>query len=141
MKKVKRKLEAWREVILPLHSVLTWDKKWYPGVTFGTVTVIYLMLWCMDPPFLTLVSSIGIILSVMDFLVPTMITKFYPSSSWTKNEEKLFEEICKSIVIHYNWMHITCHSFYKMKESSPKMVIFTDMVNWTNSTLHKQTGR
>ncbi|XP_077300784.1 ADP-ribosylation factor-like 6 interacting protein 1 [Arctopsyche grandis] len=121
LKKIKRKLESWREVILPLHSVLTWDQKWYPGVTFGSISIIYLFLWFLDPPIITLLSTLGMMLSVMDFLVPTLITKFYPSSSWTKNEEKLFEEICKSIVYHYNWMYITFHSFYKMRETSPRV--------------------
>lgn len=122
MKKLKRKLESWREIILPLHSTLTWDKKWYPGLTFGAVSFLYLILWFLDPPFLTLCASIGVILTLMDFLVPTLVANIYTSSSWTKNKEKLYEEICKSIVIHYNWFIVTCQSFYKLRETTPKMV-------------------
>jgi hypothetical protein len=42
VKQLKRELEGWREVILPLNSVLLWEKNWYPGMLVGITTVFFL---------------------------------------------------------------------------------------------------
>ncbi|KAL3191611.1 hypothetical protein MRX96_059707 [Rhipicephalus microplus] len=40
-KKLRLKLEGWREVVLPLHSVLLWNQPYYPGCIFGAVTTVF----------------------------------------------------------------------------------------------------
>jgi hypothetical protein len=42
VKQLKRELEGWREVILPLNSILLWEKNWYPGMLVGITTVFFL---------------------------------------------------------------------------------------------------
>jgi hypothetical protein len=42
VKQLKRALEGWREVILPLNSVLLWERNWYPGMLVGMTTTFFL---------------------------------------------------------------------------------------------------
>ena len=42
MKQLKRRMECWREVILPLNSILLWERSWYPGLILGITTIIFL---------------------------------------------------------------------------------------------------
>jgi hypothetical protein len=42
VKELKRALEGWREVILPLNSLLLWKKNWYPGMLAGMTTILFL---------------------------------------------------------------------------------------------------
>lgn len=47
IKKLKRELEGWREIILHANSVLLWEKNWHPGLIAGISTVffLYVDLW------------------------------------------------------------------------------------------------
>ena len=44
MKQLKRRMECWREVILPLNSILLWERSWYPGLILGITTTIFLLV-------------------------------------------------------------------------------------------------
>ncbi|KAF4524560.1 hypothetical protein B566_EDAN002835 [Ephemera danica] len=98
VKQLKRSLEGWREVVLPLHSLLTWKEKWYPGVIFGFITMIFLFVWWLDPAVLTLVSVLAILTVLVDYLVPTLASSFCRADSWTGTKEKRLEEVCRSLV-------------------------------------------
>ena len=39
---VKRDLEGWREVLLPLNRLINWDKPFYPAIIVGVNTFIFL---------------------------------------------------------------------------------------------------
>lgn len=99
-----------------------WEKQWYPALIFGVISTIFVFFWLLDPPIFTILATTGIIVTLMDYFVPVLIKHLYTPDSWNKNKEKLFEEICKNMVLYYNWMYYTTESFYKMRESSPRMV-------------------
>ena len=42
LQEMKRDLEGWREVLLPLTSLLKWDKPFYPAVIAGAVMFFFL---------------------------------------------------------------------------------------------------
>ena len=39
---IKRDLEGWREVLLPLNRLINWDKPFYPAIIVGVTTFIFL---------------------------------------------------------------------------------------------------
>lgn len=121
VKKVKRKLEPWRVLILPLNSVLLWEQQWYPGLIFGGISVMYLIIWMLDPSILTLLSTAGILINIIDFSVPTITANLYTPSAWTGQKEKLFEDICRTLVMDYNRASCMISNFYSKRESSPKL--------------------
>lgn len=42
MKQLKCQIEHWREIILPLSSILIWERPWYPGLIIGINSTIFL---------------------------------------------------------------------------------------------------
>ncbi|XP_034952474.1 ADP-ribosylation factor-like protein 6-interacting protein 1 [Chelonus insularis] len=97
MKQLKKKMECWREIILPLNSILLWEKPWYPGLIFGSISIIFLLIWLTEPAFLTIISISLLVLALTDYLVPILISTFIPSNSWNGQKERKFDEICQKV--------------------------------------------
>ncbi|XP_008559270.2 ADP-ribosylation factor-like protein 6-interacting protein 1, partial [Microplitis demolitor] len=91
------KMECWREIILPLNSILLWEKSWYPGLIFGATSLIFFMIWMMEPAFLTIVSMTLLLLALADYLVPIVASTFISSSAWNGQKERKLDEICQSV--------------------------------------------
>ena len=51
---------------------------WYPGLTAGVVTVIYLLIHWLSPSLITLVSIIGLVITLLDYLVPMISDMVLP---------------------------------------------------------------
>ncbi|KAG6448324.1 hypothetical protein O3G_MSEX005461 [Manduca sexta] len=120
-KKLKRLLEGWRVALLPLKSVILWEQQWHPCAIVGALSVFYLLIWLMDLNTLASFAIMGLILNFIDFIVPVICNSLYGPSSWTGQQEKMFEEICKDIVAHYNKVIYKIRSFYALRETSPFM--------------------
>ncbi|XP_020282753.1 ADP-ribosylation factor-like protein 6-interacting protein 1 [Pseudomyrmex gracilis] len=97
MKQLKRKMESWREIILPLYSILLWERSWYPGLIFGFVTMVFCTIWILEPPLLTMISMCLLIFALVDYLVPTLTSFLCNAQSWTGQKEKKLIEICQSL--------------------------------------------
>lgn len=118
---LKRSLEGWREVLLPLNSLLMWERAYDPGILVGTTTLIFLMLWYFEPSVLTTLSILGIIVCVVDYLVPTLSVNFFNPDKWTGIKERKFEDICRGMVKTWDHFH-NFHSFVNyFKETKPKI--------------------
>ncbi|KAL0842312.1 hypothetical protein ABMA28_014443 [Loxostege sticticalis] len=140
VKKLKRLLEGWRMALIPLKSVILWEQQWHPCAIIGTVSFLYLLLWLLDMSTLATFALVGLILNFVDFIVPVICNSLYGPSSWTGQKEKTFEEICKSIVVHYNKILHQINSFYSLRDTSPCMyyVISISMLctlAWVSSSI------
>ncbi|XP_073943712.1 ADP-ribosylation factor-like 6 interacting protein 1 isoform X2 [Choristoneura fumiferana] len=121
VKKVKRLLEGWRLALIPMRSIILWEQQWYPAAIVGALTFLYTFIWLMDSNFLTTFAMVGIILNFVDFIIPIICTSLYGPSYWTGQKEKMFEDICRSIVVHYNKIVDQVGSFTLLRETSPCM--------------------
>ncbi|KAK6637512.1 hypothetical protein RUM44_007934 [Polyplax serrata] len=119
-KKLKRDLESWREVILPLNSVLLWEENAYLGILIGTTTLVFLLLWQLNPSILSMLSFFGIIVTVIDYLVPTLTLHFCHPEKWTSTKERKLEAICTSLASNKIKLTSFIKSFYQMRKESPK---------------------
>lgn len=124
MKKLSRLLEGWRMALLPLKSVFLWEQQWHPCAILAATSLIYIIIWFMDLNFLTSFAVVGLIINFLDFVVPITCNSLFNPNSWTGNEERAFQETCKSIVASYNRCLYTVHSFYAMRDTSPLMVSY-----------------
>lgn len=95
--KLKHDLEGFREIILVLSSVLKWEKKFYPGVIFGAITFLFLVLWYLSLSILTLVSLIGLIAIIIDYGFPIVSKVVFKPENWTGAQEKQYEEVCTEL--------------------------------------------
>lgn len=125
VKQLKRHLENWREILLPINSVLVWDKPFYPGLISGTVTLLFLCLWYFEPSILTTLSILGIVVCVADYAVPLVCANIFDPAKWTGTQERKFEEICKQLVQtrqqfldYYAYMNTT-------RDTKPKLFFFS----------------
>ncbi|XP_074647999.1 ADP-ribosylation factor-like protein 6-interacting protein 1 [Tubulanus polymorphus] len=118
--KIKKELEGWREVLLPINKVLTWEKPPYPVILVSGITFIFFLIWYFDPSVLTTFSLLGLIISLVDYLVPTIASSLFKSDNWTVVQEKEFENIC--IRIHNAKVHIQNlrTQIFNLKTEKPK---------------------
>ncbi|CAG2064099.1 unnamed protein product, partial [Timema podura] len=101
VKELKRELEGWREVILPLNSVLLWENNFYPGLLAGVTTAFFLLFWLLDPSLLTTVSVIGLVAALVDYLVPTLTASLcHPEMvEWSKSLAQTVLQYYLSVIV------------------------------------------
>ncbi|CAL1673016.1 unnamed protein product [Lasius platythorax] len=97
MKQLKRKMECWREIILPLNSILLWERNWHPGLIVGLVTMIFCIIWILEPTLLTMISS------------------------WTGQKEKKLIEVCQNLSITILQIQGTWTSISKIRHDRPNI--------------------
>jgi len=96
--RLKNALYDWKEVVLPVNSVLTWEQEWFPGVTAGVVTLFYLIVWYWDPTLITFLAFSGLFLSMADYIGPKIINQIFGTDSWTSFKDKQYEQVCEDIL-------------------------------------------
>lgn len=79
-------------------SVLGWEQEWHPAATAGTLTVGFLTVWYLDPSLMTLLASLGLLLTLADYLGPKILDKLFKPESWTGEKERKLEAVCRSVV-------------------------------------------
>lgn len=88
-----------------------------------------MLFWLLDPTVLTSVATIGLLVTVGDYLVPTLAAGIFRNDMWTGAKEKKYDEICRSLVYQYTQLSTVWSSYYLMRTVRPKMVIILCLVN------------
>ena len=118
---------GWKQVLNRSDSCLmsAWQE-WHPAAIAGTITAVFLTVWytglvskevnntcmtvpCPDPSLLTLLATIGLILTLADFIGPKVtvsheaslriwtlfqiLDKIFKPESWTNEKEKKLEKV------------------------------------------------
>merc|ERR1712127_247944 len=76
-------------------------------------------VWYLDPTLVTLLSLIGLFLSLADYLGPKILDKIFKPESWTGEKEKRLEGGCQSLVSLSLLLSSLSFSLSSMKHSSP----------------------
>ncbi|XP_038215742.1 ADP-ribosylation factor-like protein 6-interacting protein 1 [Zerene cesonia] len=121
VKKLKRLLEGWRTALLPLKSVFLWEQQWHPCAIVASVSFLYLIIWLMDLNTLATFAIVGLFINFVDFIVPIVCKSICSPNSWTGQNEKTYEDICRSLVEMYNGTFKQFCKFYSLREDSPIM--------------------
>uniref|UniRef100_A0A673GJ06 ADP-ribosylation factor-like 6 interacting protein 1 n=1 Tax=Sinocyclocheilus rhinocerous TaxID=307959 RepID=A0A673GJ06_9TELE len=95
---LEEQLQGWGEVILAGDQVLRWEKPWYPAVLVGATTILFMLIYFLDPSVLTGLSCSVMILCLADYLVPTLAPRVFGSNKWTTEQQQRFHEICGNLV-------------------------------------------
>ncbi|XP_033751688.1 ADP-ribosylation factor-like protein 6-interacting protein 1 [Pecten maximus] len=119
LNEVKRSLEGWREVLLPLNGLLNWEKTYHPAIIIGLNTFIFLLIWYFEPSVLTSFALLGLAVSLIDFLVP-MIGPNFLASKWTGRQEQQYEDICRRIMNFKYHSRNLMESMVSLKTERPK---------------------
>lgn len=95
---MKHDLEEFRELILIFSSVLKWEKKFYPGVIFGAITLLFIVLWWLSLSLLTLVGVIGLLAILVDYGYPIVSKIVFKPENWSGAQEKAYEAVVTEIL-------------------------------------------
>ncbi|XP_023680919.1 ADP-ribosylation factor-like protein 6-interacting protein 1 [Paramormyrops kingsleyae] len=118
---LEEQLQGWGEVILAADHVLRWQKSWFPGALIGVTTVLFTLIYYLDPSVLTGVSCSVMLLCLADYLVPTLAPKIFGSSKWTTEQQQRFHEICGNLVKLQRRLLGWWRRIFALKEEKPKM--------------------
>lgn len=97
LNKLKHDLEPFRTAIVSAYGLLTWEKQYYPGLVFAGISVMYLMLWYLDLPLITLLSLLALMTMILDFVFPTISRLLFSGVNWDGEQEAKFEEVCSQM--------------------------------------------
>ncbi|XP_047482580.1 ADP-ribosylation factor-like protein 6-interacting protein 1 [Penaeus chinensis] len=141
VKTLRRELEGWREVLYVGHSVLVWEKQYYPFISISAVTALFLMIWYLEPSMLTLLSVLGITVTLCDYLVPQIVPWIVGAHYWTGTHERRYEQIITSVASLCGLASYVSNTLASMKESKPRtyfvMVTGSLIVSaWIGSTIN-----
>lgn len=120
--KLKHDLEGWREVIVHGSGILKWEKSFYPGITCGVVTLLFVVLWWINFSVLTTAALLALVVCAGDFALPLLLKFVFKPENWTGVQEKRYEEVCREI---YNAQVQLCNlwtRFRMAKEQKSTMV-------------------
>uniref|UniRef100_A0A2P2I962 ADP-ribosylation factor-like protein 6-interacting protein 1 n=1 Tax=Hirondellea gigas TaxID=1518452 RepID=A0A2P2I962_9CRUS len=120
-KSLRRELEGWREVLVACHSLLSWDKPYYPAIIFSATSVVFLLIWYLDPSLLTLLSLFGLLITLADYLVPQIASLVFGGQSWTGAEERRYEQVVSWIACAAGGFCCSAKTFTTFKANRPKM--------------------
>ncbi|KAK7004339.1 ADP-ribosylation factor-like protein 6-interacting protein 1 [Biomphalaria glabrata] len=124
---IKQDLHGWREVLLPLESLLLWEQPYYPAILVGTTTFLFSIVWYTEISALTAFSLVGIILGIIDFVVPFVGPTVTGYKTWTEREEIRFSSICEKIAAFQQDVIDTYHGLSAMRQHNAKMFFFIVM--------------
>ncbi|XP_041364470.1 ADP-ribosylation factor-like protein 6-interacting protein 1 [Gigantopelta aegis] len=124
---IKKDMEGWREVLIPLNKLLNWEKPYYPAIIVGFTTFVFMLIWYFEPSVLTTFSLIGLFMCIIDFIVPMVGPMLYSNTQWTVVQEQEFEQICIRLwnaKVHFNNFKETMS---QLKTEKPKVYFIVVM--------------
>ncbi|NP_001279204.1 ADP-ribosylation factor-like protein 6-interacting protein 1 [Callorhinchus milii] len=134
-------LEGWGEVMLATDHVLRWEKAWLPAVMMVAVSMVFLLIYWLDPSVLTGVSCAIMLICLADYLVPTIASRTFGSNKWTTEQQQRFHEICSNLVKTQRRIVGWWRRVFALKEEKPKMYFITvvsvlSVVAWIGQQVH-----
>lgn len=81
-----------------------------------------MFLWLAEPSLLTTISTLGLLITLTDYFLPTVLSAFISQDNWTVTKEKEFENVCRTIVLYKTKFATSMHSFYLLRTTRPKVV-------------------
>ncbi|XP_006637238.1 ADP-ribosylation factor-like protein 6-interacting protein 1 [Lepisosteus oculatus] len=138
---LEEQLQAWGEVILAGDQVLRWTKPWFPAALMGVTTLLFLMVYYLDPSVLTGVSCLVMVLCLADYLVPTLAPRIFGANKWTTEQQQRFHEICGNLVKTQRRVVGWWKRVFALKEEKPKMYFMSVIsalvvVAWIGQQVH-----
>uniref|UniRef100_A0A0B6ZX00 RETREG1-3/ARL6IP-like N-terminal reticulon-homology domain-containing protein n=2 Tax=Arion vulgaris TaxID=1028688 RepID=A0A0B6ZX00_9EUPU len=137
---VKHELEGWREVLLPLASVLRWDEPYHPVIIAGTTSFLFSFVWYTEMSTLTSVSLACILVGVFDFIIPLMGPIITGTNIWTVEMESEFVDICEIIACFLQDIIETWQGLKALRHENAKLFFFIvigilGVAAWIGSTV------
>lgn len=120
VKKLKRNLDRWRELVLFLHSVLLWKKPAYPWCILAGITFLFIEIAYYDLSLVTIVSLFLLIVTLIDFIAP-LVANTLCKEEWTASKQKELEDVCKILAAFVVSARVYYASLLQVKATRPNL--------------------
>lgn len=75
----------------------------------------------MDPSNLTTLATLGLIMTVADYIVPSLASSVF-KQEFSEEQQQQFDDICTNIVLVRAKGELLFSAFFKMRVKNPKLV-------------------
>ncbi|CAH1966474.1 unnamed protein product [Acanthoscelides obtectus] len=140
IRRLRLSMETYREILVLTNGVLLWEKQWHPTAIIGGVTALFMLIWLSEPNILTIISLIGLIITVTDYILPAVVTAIFRTESWTNEKQRKYEEICTNIILYKTKFELLATSYYRMRITNPKLyfsitIFALSLLTWLGGTI------
>lgn len=81
-----------------------------------------MLLWLSEPSTLTMIAFIGLMVTMADYILPTIVSTLFKNEDWDREKQQRYEEICTNLIIYQTKLELLLTSYYRMRVTNPKMV-------------------
>ncbi|KAF7286371.1 ADP-ribosylation factor-like 6 interacting protein 1 [Rhynchophorus ferrugineus] len=140
IRKLKLSMEPCRELVLQINSILLWEKQWHSTALLAGASFLFTILWLSDPNVLTVISLAGLVITVLDYCLPIILSTVFKSETWSSEKQKQYEEICTNIILYKTKAELLVSSYSRMRVTNPKMyfsitIIILCFLTWLGGTI------
>jgi len=96
--RMRELLDDWKQLLVHAKRVVDWEEAFHPGVIFGVVSFLFLVIWYVEPTFLSFLSLVALIITVADYLLPLVLPRLLPMDAWSEEEQRRYDAVCDAIV-------------------------------------------
>ncbi|CAF4660011.1 unnamed protein product [Rotaria sp. Silwood1] len=107
-KELKQSLIIWRNVLVLINNLLEWEHKYDSLIIFGIITFIFFCIREINPPILTLISCLVLIVVLIDVLAPI---------------EAKYSRLCERIANLEQHIKHKCELVLKIRKERPSMYL------------------
>ncbi|XP_076441624.1 ADP-ribosylation factor-like protein 6-interacting protein 1 isoform X1 [Babylonia areolata] len=118
---LKKELEGWRGAFGPIMSVLMWERRHHPVIIFAITTLVFVIIWLLEPSVLTTFSLLFLVLICIDFAMP-YVSPYLFSGGSTGAGEQQFNDACEKILLLRTHISEFIQGMSILKQEKPKIV-------------------
>ncbi|XP_076441633.1 ADP-ribosylation factor-like protein 6-interacting protein 1 isoform X2 [Babylonia areolata] len=117
---LKKELEGWRGAFGPIMSVLMWERRHHPVIIFAITTLVFVIIWLLEPSVLTTFSLLFLVLICIDFAMP-YVSPYLFSGGSTGAGEQQFNDACEKILLLRTHISEFIQGMSILKQEKPKI--------------------
>ena len=114
---VKETLFGARDLIVRADSIVDGDH--YAIVGGSVLTAAFALVWYTDPNFLTFISLIGFVLTILDYAGPKVLAYMFNTNDWDEAKEKKYHSACEGIAMVANKLENAWVSYNGYRNQKP----------------------
>ncbi|ESN99677.1 hypothetical protein HELRODRAFT_105135 [Helobdella robusta] len=126
LKEAEKDLNKYRGYLLSLNKVFEWEPPYVPGIAIGVLTVLFAIIWYVEPTVLTLFSLVGIILCVLEYSAPFVSNQFFRQpEQWPHDTQAQYSKVCDRLLNGKKHAHCLWEKLVKLKTDKPNAFLIS----------------
>lgn len=94
---LKQSFADWKYVLVHLNDLAEWEHQYDPLIIISVNTFLFGLMMYYSPSLLTTVAIIGLVLLLIESVVPILLNYVFKASPWDNVSESKYTRICEQI--------------------------------------------